>query len=72
MMCSERPGAFYNRYHFPITFPSQEARDLIADYLHKRKIDTIRYLDDIVDIAVSGLDTLAAAGWQKAFQKECS
>ena len=51
MLCAERPGTFYNRYHFPITFPSQEARDLIADYLHKRKIDTIRYLDDIVDIA---------------------
>ena len=51
MLCSERPGTFYNRYHFPITFPSQEYRDQIADYMHKRKVDTMKYLDDVVEIA---------------------
>jgi len=52
MLCTERPGAFYNRYHFPITFPSQEHRDFMADFLLKRGIDSMKYLDDIVGVAV--------------------
>jgi len=51
MLCLEKPGTFYNRYHYPITFPSIEYRDLIASYLFSRKIDTMKYLDDVVDIA---------------------
>ena len=51
MLCKEKPKAFHNRYHYPIIFPSQEHRDFIADYLFRRRIDTIKYLDDIVDVA---------------------
>lgn len=51
MLCSEEPDKFYNRYHYPITFASSEHRDLIATYLLKRKIDSIKYLDNVVDIA---------------------
>lgn len=51
MLCSEKPGTFYNRYHYPITFPSTEHRDFIADYLFNRQIDTMKYLDDVVHIA---------------------
>jgi dTDP-4-amino-4,6-dideoxygalactose transaminase len=51
MLCSEKPGMFYNRYHFPITFPSTEIRDLIAASLFKQGIDTMKYLGDIVEVA---------------------
>jgi perosamine synthetase len=51
MLCKEKHGTFYNRYLYPITFPSLEHLEFIADYLFRRKIDTMKYLDDIVDIA---------------------
>lgn len=51
MLCKEKPGAFCNRYHYPLTFPSMEQRDFIADYLFKQRIDTIKYLDDVVGVA---------------------
>lgn len=52
MLCSEKPGVFYNRYHFPITFRSTEHRDLIAAYLLSRQVDTMKYLNGVTDIAV--------------------
>ena len=51
MLCSEKPGTFYNRYQYPITFPSSEHRNFIANYLLSRQIDTIKYLDEVVDVA---------------------
>jgi perosamine synthetase len=51
MLCMEKPGTFYNRYHYPVTFPSMKHRDFIADYLFSRQIDTMKYLDDVVDVA---------------------
>ena len=51
MICEEKPGTYYNRYHFPIVFPSTEFRDSMAYYLYERGIDSIRYLDRLVDIA---------------------
>lgn len=51
MLCCERPGTFYNRYHYPITFSSAEHRDFIAAYLLGRQIDTMKYLDDVVNVA---------------------
>jgi dTDP-4-amino-4,6-dideoxygalactose transaminase len=53
MLCSEKPEMFYNRYHYPIIFPSAEHRDLIAAYLIKSQIDSIKYLDDVVDVAAN-------------------
>jgi len=52
MLCSEKPEMFYNRYHFPIIFRSTEQRDFIAAYLLRRRVDTMKYLNGIVDIAV--------------------
>jgi perosamine synthetase len=51
MLCSEKPGTFYNRYLYPITCPSSGQRDFIADYLLRRKIDTAKPYKDIVDVA---------------------
>jgi perosamine synthetase len=50
-LCHERAGSFYNRYQFPITLPSQDERDFLALYLHRRQIDTAKPLDDIVEVA---------------------
>ncbi len=50
-LCHEPAGAFYNRYQFPLTLPSQNDRDFLADYLHRRQIDTAKPLDDIVHVA---------------------
>ena len=53
MLCSEKPGTFYNRYLYPIIFPSSEHRDLIAAYLHSRQIDTAKPYKDIADVAAA-------------------
>ena len=53
MLCSERPGTFYNRYLYPITFPSSEDRDFIAAYLHRRQIGTMQPYKDIADVAAA-------------------
>lgn len=51
MLCSEKPGTFYNRYLYPIIFSSSEYRDLIATYLHSRQIGTIKPYRDIAEVA---------------------
>ena len=51
MLISENPGQFSNRYHYPITFSSQQQRDFVASYLRKRGVDTSKPLDEIVDVA---------------------
>lgn len=53
MLCSEKAGAFYNRYLYPITFPSSKHRDMMADYLFRRQIGTIKPYQDIVEVAAS-------------------
>ena len=53
MLCFEKPGTFYNRYLYPITFPSSEQRDLMAAYLLSRNIGAIQPYKDIADIAVA-------------------
>lgn len=50
-LCVEEPGAFYNRYHYPVTFPSKNERDQVADFLFRRGIDTMKYLDEVVSVA---------------------
>lgn len=52
ILCYEQPNAFYNRYQYPLIFPSQEHRDLMAAYLHKKKIDTSKPLQDATDMAM--------------------
>jgi dTDP-4-amino-4,6-dideoxygalactose transaminase len=51
ILCSEKPGTYYNRYLYPITFPSSEHRDFVADYLHNRRIGTSKPYHDIADVA---------------------
>ena len=51
MQCKEKPGTFYNRYQYPVTFPSKEHRDFISEVLFRQRIDSIKYLDDIADVA---------------------
>jgi dTDP-4-amino-4,6-dideoxygalactose transaminase len=53
ILCAEKPGTFYNRYLYPIVFPSSECRDSMANYLRKRQIDTAKPYKDIVDVATA-------------------
>lgn len=53
MLCSEKPGAFYNRYLYPIRFPSSKHRDLMANYLQSHQINTIKPYQDIAEIATA-------------------
>ncbi|HEU0209506.1 MAG TPA: DegT/DnrJ/EryC1/StrS family aminotransferase [Candidatus Udaeobacter sp.] len=50
MLCQEAPRTFYNRYQYPITFPSREARDFMADYLHRKQIDSSKPVQDATEI----------------------
>ncbi len=50
MLCQEVPRTFYNRYQYPITFPSSEDRDFMADYLHKKQIDSSKPVQDAAEI----------------------
>lgn len=49
--CPEKPGMFYNRFHFPLIFRSAEQRDFVAAHLLRRRIDTMKYLNGLVEIA---------------------
>jgi dTDP-4-amino-4,6-dideoxygalactose transaminase len=51
MLCSEKPGTFYNRYLYPLLFHSMQQRDNMATYLYKRQIGTIKPYSDIVEVA---------------------
>jgi len=51
MICHEKPNTYYNRYLYPIVFQSQKQRDDMASFLLSKNIDTMKYLDDIVNIA---------------------
>ena len=56
MLCHEGPNTFYNRYQYPLTFPSQGHRDSMAAYLHKKQIDTAKPLQDAADVATTYYD----------------
>ena len=47
MLAAEKPGAYYNRYQYPVVFSSSEHRDFVAAYLFKRKIDTSQPYKDV-------------------------
>ena len=51
MTCTEKPGVFYNRYIYPIIFPSQKQRDLMAKYMYIHGIGAIKPYHDIAAIA---------------------
>lgn len=56
MQCSEKPNTFYNRYAYPIIFPSTNRRDFVATYLYKKQIGTIKPYNDIKEIAATYYD----------------
>ena len=51
MLCSEKSGAFYNRFLYPIISPSTEHRDFMANYLYPRQIDTSKPYCNIAEVA---------------------
>jgi dTDP-4-amino-4,6-dideoxygalactose transaminase len=53
MLCRERNGAFYNRFMYPITFPSETQRDAMAAYLFNRGIGAIHPYKDIAEVAAN-------------------
>ncbi|MGC8893094.1 MAG: DegT/DnrJ/EryC1/StrS family aminotransferase [Candidatus Saccharicenans sp.] len=51
MMCWEKPSTYYNRFYFPITFPSKQMRDRMAEFLLINNIDSMKYLDGLIPVA---------------------
>jgi len=45
----ERPGTFYNRYMFPISFRSSEDRDEIAAYLWSQQISSSKPYEEVIE-----------------------
>ena len=50
MLCHEEPRTFYNRYQYPIKFPSREDRDFMASYLRENQIDSSKPIQDAAGI----------------------
>ncbi len=53
MLCTEKPGAFYNRFQYPVSFGSREACRSVAAYLFDRGVDTTTPLRDIPEVAAT-------------------
>jgi perosamine synthetase len=53
MLCSEKAGTYYNRYLYPIVFPSFKSRDFMSAYLHNRGIDSSKPYKDIAKEAAA-------------------
>ena len=53
MKLSEKQGAFYNRYLYPIFFQSSRQRDRMADYLQSRQIAASKPYKDIATVAAA-------------------
>jgi perosamine synthetase len=51
MLCDEPAGAFYNRYQYPIVFPSSEQRDRMACHLLAHGVGTAKPYSDIASVA---------------------
>lgn len=48
MLCHENPRAYFNRFMYPIVFPSTERRDAIGIFLRCRGIDTSKPYEDVI------------------------
>jgi perosamine synthetase len=53
MLCSEVPGAFYNRLQYPLLVPAPEECDRICAWLRKNQISTARPYKNIAAIATA-------------------
>ncbi len=56
MICREPPGSFYNRYLFPLVFPTTGQRDRMAAYLQSRQIGTARPYEEVIEGAAESYD----------------
>jgi dTDP-4-amino-4,6-dideoxygalactose transaminase len=52
----ERNGCQSNYYQFAIRFENEKQRNLMADYLYTRGIDTAKYLDEVIDTVSEQFD----------------
>jgi perosamine synthetase len=52
-LCIERPGAFYNRFMFPIIMDSPRERDLLIGYLKNKGVGAASPYEDVVEGAVT-------------------
>jgi perosamine synthetase len=48
MLCREKPSAYYNRFMYPIIFPSREDRDVMAAYLRSRGVSASRPYEEVI------------------------
>jgi len=53
MLCSETPGAFFNRLQYPLLLPTSQQCDKLAARLRKEQISTARPYRDIATIAAA-------------------
>lgn len=53
MLCPEMPGMYYNRYQFPILFPTTAHRESLASCLHNQGIGTAKSYTDIAGVAAA-------------------
>jgi dTDP-4-amino-4,6-dideoxygalactose transaminase len=49
MLCFERPGTYYNRYIYPITFPSSSQRNFMAAFLQSQQISSAKPYEDVTE-----------------------
>lgn len=48
MLCLEKPGAYYNRFMFPLVFSSEERRRFMHDELMRRGVDSATPYEELV------------------------
>ena len=48
MLCFEEPRAYYNRFMYPIAFPSTAERDTMAAYLERKGVGTSRPYEEVI------------------------
>jgi perosamine synthetase len=53
MLCTETPGAFFNRLQYPLRMPTPSQRDRLAASLREKQISTARPYKDIAAIAAT-------------------
>jgi perosamine synthetase len=53
MLCTETPGAYFNRLQFPVRFPTSTMRERVTAYLQENGITTATPYKDIAAIATT-------------------
>lgn len=53
MLCSETPGAYFNRLQYPLLFPTPAQRERVAGYMRESQISTASPYKDIAKMAAA-------------------